>query len=326
MRYYEITITDAKTGAQVAQFSTLKQNGEVNGSALRAVVDIPVAPNGSPNGLGYIKLFGVSFEDLNHSHDFNGQTVSVRLGMSKGLPLANASQAGVVITGTVYQSFGNWQGNDVTLDLIISPVIGKPATQGPINSQTTFNLSAQWAPGQTLESCIRQTLSTAFPKCKVTGSLSPNLVLNQADVGIYQNIQQFANQINKISKTIIPDVNYQGANIVTGTNNTFILFDGTIPLNAPFEISFLDLIGNATWIDVNTLQFKNVMRGDLFVGQVIKMPIGANLINTQSSYSQFRNNSSFQGQYMIMSLRHVGDSRQLSADSWVTIAECVIQP
>lgn len=325
MRFYLIQISDAKSGNVIRQYTTVTNSGSNDGSALRAVIDIPVAPNGSPNGLAYVKLFGVSFADMNQSQNLNGQTVIVYVGMSKGLPLANPAQTGLVITGTVYQAFGNWQGNEVTLDLIISPVFGTPQTLGAVTSQTSFNLSAQWIAGQTLESCIRTTLGVAFPNSKVIGGLSSSLVLSQNDVGIYQNVGQFGSAANTISKTIITDQNYQGVNIVTTPDKNFRLFDGVANLNEPFQISFLDMIGNATWIGPNSMQFKTVMRGDLYVGQIIKMPVGSNNINTQSSFSQFRNNTSFQGNLMIMSLRHVGDSRQLSADSWVTVVEAVIQ-
>jgi hypothetical protein len=44
------------------------------------------------------------------------------------------------------------------------------------------------------------------------------------------------------------------------------------------------------------------------------------------SFSQFRDNIAFQNDFLISRIRHVGDSRQPSADNWCTVVDAVLIP
>jgi hypothetical protein len=39
-------------------------------------------------------------------------------GMSKGLPLANAVQSGLLMDGTIQQAWGNWQGTEQNINFV----------------------------------------------------------------------------------------------------------------------------------------------------------------------------------------------------------------
>jgi len=318
MRYYTITISpssESKKTFTPITYTTLNANGSDNGSAL--MIDLDVYQNWyhQPSQNGYLKISGVSFTDLNASANFVNATITIAVGMSAGLPLANPNQKGEVINGTVIQCFGNWQGTEVSLDFIIAG-LAFAAPENPSNFY--FN----WQQGQTLEQAVRNSLNIAYPTLEIFGSYSPNLVYTEDQAGNYQNLSQFSDFVNQISKQINSDPNYLGASI--GYNNQgFIISDGTQEAKKT-NINYTDIIGNLTWIDVSTIQAKLVMRSDLNVGQYISFPRSSPVINVVNSYSQNRNDISFQGVFMINRIRHVGNNRQSDANSWVTIIDCVI--
>jgi hypothetical protein len=181
------------------------------------------------------------------------------------------------------------------------------------------NLTYVWRKGTTLQAAVTQALQIAFPGAVVTGSWSSSLVYTEDQPFSYKTLPQFARWVSDTSHAINPDPTYLGAQIVA-TANGFRLFDGTSPPKSK-EISFLDLIGQPTWIDAGTMQFKTVLRADLNVGDLITMPQGTNVINTVNSFTRFRNETAFQGQFQIRSIRHLGNSRSTSADSWCSLID-----
>ena len=91
---------------------------------LTSVDDIPL-------GGSSLRIEGISLEDVQYGQQFGAQLINgqykdgydIRVygGMGKGLPLANPAQQGLILSGTIFQSYGNWQGTDMTLDFVISP-------------------------------------------------------------------------------------------------------------------------------------------------------------------------------------------------------------
>ena len=91
--------------------------------------------------------------------------------------------------------------------------------------------------------------------------------------------------------------------------------------STPKQIDFIDLIGQPTWLQPRTVSIKTVMRADLTMGQSILLP-KAVVTNTAAAATSIANQQpSFQGSYDINSLRHVGNFRQPSADSWVSVID-----
>lgn len=325
MRYYDLTIGSAldssllastnSAAAQLAHYTSKTAAGANNGAALKIEFDIPYFAYGDPAGLATIKISGVNFGDIRASKNLNGANLKLLGGMSKGLPLANPAQAGLLLAGTVQQCFGNWQGTEASLELIVGPRVGtidKPA-----------NLSYAWTKGDTLQDMVTKALGIAFPNSVITGQFDPRLIATETAPFFYSTLTQFAEFVASTSHAIITDSTYLGAQI-TATGNGFRLFDGTEKPKAK-PISFLDLIGQPTWLDFGTLQFKSVLRADLSVGDMITLPQGTNAINTPNSFTQYRDTLAFQGSFLISNIRHLGDSRQPDANSWVTIVSCVVQ-
>jgi len=318
MRYYTIVITpNPATGAYFDPivYTSVGALGD-NYSALQLDLDIYQSYFHQPAPLGSLTLYGVSFEELNQSANFVGSFIKVYLGMTPGLPFANASQAGLVVSGTILQSFGNWQGNNVSLSLII--------TASEIDPTTDINLSFNWEKGQKLEQAVKQTLSIGYntPIDNIQGGFSQDLIFTEVQTAVFTNINTFASWVNTISKAINPSPNYFGASI-TCTSSGFLLSDGRELQTEVKMIDFTDLIGNITWLSQATISVKVVMRADLEPGMYIKFPYLAPVVNT-ATFAQARNQVSFQGVFRISQLRHQGSSRQASADSWVTVIEATI--
>lgn len=317
MRYYEIAITSPAPDSKVTTYSSLNTDGSNDGGALRVVLDIPFFNASTPAGLAYIKIFGVSYKDIQQANLLRNSTIVIKGGMTLGLPLANPQQRGIILSGSIYQAFGNWQGNEISLDIIASPRFGSPTD--PIN------LSYNWEAGTTLENAVRKTLQIAYGSdVGISGGFLNSLVTFSAVPYTYQDLQQFSMWVTKVSKDINKDPNYIGAQI-TQTPQGFYLYDASVKIN-PTELKFTDFIGNATWTGFNVINFKLVLRGDLAVGDYITMPPRSNIVNVVNSFTQFRDNISFQNQFIISRIRHIGDSRQSSADSWCSVIDAILIP
>lgn len=323
MRYYKIIITNPTTGQVVvppgfdrllggATYTSFVNNQTLP-NAWNVILDIPVTPFAAPAGAAYIQVWGISLAEISQAHDLNGKNIQVFGGMQKGLPLANPKQAGLLAEGTIIQAFGNWLGTDQTLDLILTPPFGtieKPA-----------NITMQWPPNTKFADGIRATLSTAFPGYTINVNISSSLVRAGATPGFYQTLGQFAQYLESASRQINRSPDYLGIQI-TSQGKTINVVDGTVKPK-PKQLAFQDLIGQPTWIGLNTINFKTVMRADIAVNDLITFPPGILATTTAQSSSQFRDKSAFQGTFLVSSVRHVGNFRQADGASWVSVFDVV---
>jgi hypothetical protein len=325
MRYYEVIITPIN-GAPII-FSTLGSAGTPNGSALRVDFDIYQQQFNQAGLNSFIRIYGISYKQISQLANLNPKlpltdtanfaTIQISAGMSKGLPFAKPAQQGVLVKGLIGQAFANWQGTEISLDLVIIPNAGSPTD--PVN------IPWAWKKGETLETAVRRSLGIAYPSTPITGSYSSDLVYTEDQPGFYFDIEQLATYVYNTSKSIKTEPTYIGAQI-TQTSDGFILSDGTKTTGSTLQPAYTDLVGNLTWLNIGTIQAKLVMRGDLAINQKIKFPQGSPVTNIVNSFSQYKNNVSFQGEFLISQIRHVGSSRQASADNWVTIINCIEAP
>jgi hypothetical protein len=322
MRYYDIIITPLN-GKQQIVFNTLGSAGTSNGSALRVDFEI-FQQQFNQSGLNsFIRVYGLSYKQINQIADLNPRfplniednyaRIQISAGMSKGLPFAKPDQQGILVKGLIGQAFANWQGTEISLDLVIIPSMG--------TNVNPVNIPFSWKKGNTLESAVRASLGIAFPTTKISGSYSPSLIFTEDQAGYYYDLEELATYVYNQSKVINSSPTYIGA-MITKTSDGFLLEDGTATKTSSKQIKFTDIIGNLTWLDVSTIQAKLVMRGDLAINQIVKFPKGSPITNIVNSFSQYRNNVSFQGEFQISKIHHLGYSRQPSADNWVTIIDC----
>lgn len=278
--------------------------------------------------LGSVKIWGPSKAQIAQAFDFNGAPIQIFAGMQPGLPLAtsdyNAKQQGQILSGQIYQAFGNWQGVNQSLDFVINPIPGGTQTQ-------PANVSFNWLKGQPLSEAISSVITAAFPSFKPPKiSISSALVLASDEPFVYTTFEQFCSYIRRLSKNILGpnQPNYQGV-IITQQTNQFFVFDGTKPDDGTtsIQIATRDLIGQVTWLGVNTIQFNTVMRADLRIGDTVRFePIaGLQAITSVQSSSNVRQQNTFAGDWYILKIRHVGNSRAPDAQSWISTFQAVAQ-
>jgi hypothetical protein len=291
-------------------------NGMNNPGALDVNFDLPVYPFNTPQGNSSIIISGVGLGMLGQAAMLTGANFTLMAGMAKGLPLATAQapQAGLIAQGQVFQSFGNWEGTSMSLNLIFNASITAPGQ--PI----VFN----WMAGTPVAQALAVTLTQAFPKFKQKINIG-NLVLPENQAGVYENIQQFAGVLTGITqakgRAVFGDM-YSGVLIVV-VGNTIIAYDSTTP-QTPKMLAFQDLMGQPTWIGANTISFKTVLRSDLAVGSTITFPQGVQQPFALTAPSAAAPNApassktAFQGSFLIGEAHHFASFRQSSGDSWCT--------
>lgn len=317
MRAYLIRITAPGDPNNVlALYTSFKPDGTINGAALQVEFDIPVYSYAEPTGGATVKISGVNYSDIRAASNLNNADITIYGGMAKGLPLANPAQAGILLRGTIFQCWGNWQGRDTSLEMIVYASAG--------SQDAPVNLAGVWRQGDTMEAAIRQALGIAYPGVPVSGGLSSSLVYPQDQPYAYQNLQQMNKQLADMSHGIIPAASYQGVQIWRQGAGFFIT-DGTVTQKSK-PISFLDLIGQPTWLDPGTMQFRTVLRADVNGGDTVQMPVGSPLINTAgaspSPLTQDKYVTAFNGSFSVRNIRHLGNSRQSSAESWISVFDC----
>jgi hypothetical protein len=181
-------------------------------------------------------------------------------------------------------------------------------------------------PGMDLSSAIQQTLSTAFPQANINVLISQGIKMGYQDAGMYQALEQYADYIQKLSQSVLGSKDYQGVQL-TSYNNTLTALDFTIPVSNG-DISYLELIGQPTWLTVNTVSVKVVLRGGLHVGSYVTLPqtlvnfAGADAALPSGSPDQ-RTHISLPGSYYVNKILHIGDFRNPDGASWSTNYELI---
>ena len=241
--------------------------------------------------------------------------------MQAGLPLANPSQAGLLLQGWVLQGFGNWIGTEQSLSLVISPYFFTSGNPG--------NFVFNWRPGQSLSDALSATLNTAYAgqplvlKMNISNTYATASPITHI-IPTLTKFSQFIHRLNGVS----------GVNIAVA-NNTIFVTDGSTQTKAK-QIQFTDLIGQPKWVSVDqdtkalTMQFMTVMRADIQPATLVQMPVGfANspglVANAPIAPAQLQGKyaTAFQGNFLVQSIRHVGNFRDPDGASWSTIFQAV---
>ena len=329
-RYYRIVVGQevAIAPGQVAPSGNLGAtwtnwvNGRADLGAQTIEFDIPLSAMDQPIGNASIKIWGVSKEQISQSSDFNGAPIQVYAGMHPGLPLASAAyndgQSGLLLSGQVFQAFGNWQGINQTLDFVVQ-------CDGGATQSSPGNISFLWKQGQPLSAMVQSVLQQAYPKFKFDIKLRSNLVLTQDEPGTYSTLQQFASYVKAVSQQIITK-NYPGVSIYPPVDGTIKVWDDTATKDAGVtEIKMQDLIGSPTWMNVATIQFNTMLRADLQLGAVVKFlpAVAAIAISNAQSGSNVRLKNAFDGTWTVTLGRHIGNSRAADGNSWISTFQAV---
>jgi hypothetical protein len=85
------------------------------------------------------------------------------------------------------------------------------------------------------------------------------------------------------------------------------------------------MIGQPTWIGFQQISATFVARGDLNIGDTMHLPPALYTL-TLPSQSQFRDRTSFTGNFLITQIHHYGNFRQSDASSWTTVVQAAYLP
>ena len=259
-RYYRVEISpQSKTGltsnvAPSVFTNWLGDRADLGAQTIEFV--IPVAAFNATSGQATLRIWGPSKEQISQASDFNGASIKIYAGMKPGLPLATkvAGQSGLLLSGDIFQAFGNWMGINQTLDFVITG-------DGGATIADPASLSFTWSQGTKMADMIATVLRQAYPQFTVDINIRSNLVLTQDEHGVYQTIQQFSTYVNNLSKNIIPG-RYPGVSI-TLRDGVIKVYDDMASSGASVTgIDAIELIGQPTWLNPATIQFNTVVRAD----------------------------------------------------------------
>jgi hypothetical protein len=291
-------------------------NGKNLPGALNVEFDIPVVPLHTPQGQFYLRVWGIGLPMISQAAQLAGMNLLMKVGMQKGLPLANPAQAGVILEAQIFQAFGNWQGVNQTLDLVFNAKDLEP------DNGVNFN----WAAGTSLKSALQQCFAQAFPGYTPNfDNLKATLSQGAPEHGIYSSLTTFAQYLQQRTQPMgassTGNKNYPGVWVtVKSASKTIYVADSP---TKTVNLEFKDLIGQPTWIDPGQVSFKTVMRSDIDVNNEIKFPQGIQapfaLTSTVAAPgSPASSKTAFQGNFKINEVHHFGNFRQADAESWNT--------
>jgi hypothetical protein len=191
-----------------------------------------------------------------------------------------------------------------------------------------LNLIHNLLPNMPLSGAIQETLSKVFPNANLNIAISSGLKLAYQDAGMYQSLEQYIGYLNKLSQSIMGITNYFGIHLSSHDNTINVWDRGT----GVGDISYLELIGQPTWLDIVTISVKVVLRGGLYVGNLLTIPatlVGFNgadsVLAMDSGQTDQRTHISLPGSYLIVKVLHIGDFRNPDGAAWSTNYEAVTQ-
>lgn len=305
MRYYDLAVTNPSSGNKILHYTSYP-NGQYDPGALNIEYDLFVAPEDVSVGNSTITISGIPSSVLTNAKKFTQQRITLKAGMGKGLPLATPSQAGLILQGQIFQSFGNWVGTQLDISFVVLGSIYTLKSQG--------NLVLNWLAGQTLAQALTTTLQTAYPQATVK--------INIADIVMGYNVIHFCATLGQLAQFLIVNTSTQVRITIFGSIIT--VQDNTYKPTAK-QLSFTDFVGQPMWIAPNMIQLWCVTRADIQVGDYITMPQGfGNLpgfVQTTSAANPSYENytTAMQGKFVVHTLRQLGNLRDPQGTSWCTV-------
>jgi hypothetical protein len=127
VRYYDIAIDGGP------HFSSLTADGQNDPNALRVKFTIEYDSVVLNANTSFVSIYGIDIDVMRQANNYNGKRITVNGGFWPGLPLASLQalppRRGLLAAGIVAAAAGNWRGNDISLDLLMSPT-GGPKSGG----------------------------------------------------------------------------------------------------------------------------------------------------------------------------------------------------
>lgn len=334
MRYYDLSVID--NGKVFKNWTSHPRGIQMppDAGALKIELDIFAYGQAPVSSGSYIRVWGISLDDIGRARDFNGKDLILRAGMGKGLPLANPTQAGVIVQAHIQQAFANWIGTTMTLDFIV--VAGSIAA----GTGAAQNFAVNWPAGMTMKQMIENTLKPLYPAAKLVIDISENLKLPYTERHFAATLPQFGNYLLNQSRRIMNTGPALSAAWNTAVNayskypgvqlhvdgSTIRVFDGSTA-KTPKKIDIYDLVGQPTWIQSETIQITCVMRADIKAGDFVELPPTRATVTaaSQSPYATQRQDVIFQGIFWVSQVHYLGNYKDPGPLGWVTVLDAIVQ-
>lgn len=279
-----------------------------------------------------ISIFGLPIEMLNQSLNLEDYQVTLEAGFQEGLPLANPKQNGIILQGKVYSAYANWLGTNQCLVLNCqTQQFDQVLSSFPIKPITLVGKKPD-----KLADIIENALRNAYPDYEIEINISNELILTEKVEGIYsRGLRQFAIMMRSFSKGLNQKAGYDGVRMTIAENKIKIWDNDYIShTSKSIEINFEEIIGQPTWLAVNTITFKCPIRADINIDDYVLLKQdpysnkGRVFFGSSSQiFNYARNKLNFSGQFQIISIRHVGQYLNPDANNaWVTIYEANLIP
>jgi hypothetical protein len=340
-RYYKIVVTppskkvasSEKTSSQPLTVNIAKTmggraweshpGGIVNPAAQNISFDVMTLPAAVAHGASFLTIEGVDLRDLSQVNNFKPTKdgpweFEMYAGMKGGLPLSARQPApGLLFGGIVLDAFGNWQGTEMNLSFLVAP--------GSYSILTPGNLVLDWQKGMDLSEALATMLRQAYPNRVLKMDIQSGMVNKHHSLHYTSSLKQMAEHVLETTRGWGGVKDYPGVSIVV-QDGTVMAFDSTNSgKQTPIQISYDSLVGQPTWIGAITIDIPVIMRSDISVGDVIKLPAGMSgmpgAVFTQAAMTNAFTNQQvmFSGLFYVIAVRHCGDFRSDDGSQWVTI-------
>lgn len=325
MRYYRIEIADENgnsiadgDGNPIGPWDTTDNPS----GALNVVFDAQTLGQDLNYSGTTVSIYGLPLSFLSQSVNLLKAQFTMYAGFQAGLPLANPAQSGMIIQGVTYKAYGNWEGINQTLNLIVDQSAAFVLDGRPVS------LIMSGKKGELLSDVLARSLNTSLnsgvseeKKREISVNISDAFVLHEDWNSPYKNIFSLSQFLKRLFPDGLTSEQYSGIQLVCQKGRIDI-FDGT-HANEPIPILAHELIGQPTWVERLRVSFKTPMRADLQVGDIITLPLDvlSVLAVNNSLWRLNKNTVNFTGTFQILSMRHIGEYRNPSGDAWVTTFE-----
>lgn len=340
MRFYQIKIlkNDAlwippsmkALGATDASYTSFV-NGQHLTSALDISFDIPIAYADAPEGGEIVKVYGCGLQDLAQSTNLVGCKIEIRAGMKKGLPLAIPKTPDIIVKAHIESAWGEWNGPVIALNMLLragdedDPAVAQP------------NVTFHWLDGQPMANAIAATLRNSFTNPNLQIAISDKLKVKGNQDGFYGTLGQFASAVKQYTMAKqfaglkrLDGTPWQGVQIRLD-GDTIVVSDGTVAADTLSikQLDFIDLIGQPSWQEQDLIQVTTVLRGDIQLDDVVKLPssLKSPYVVQSGTTAPYENGDPsgsanpliFQGSFSVESIHHHARFRQADAPSWTTL-------
>jgi hypothetical protein len=304
MRAYSIRILN-KDGSEF-----LAIDSQPSGS-LHIELDAVLTADFGSSSYVTLSIYGLPIKYQLSAKDMQEKYINIYGGHKPGLPLANPSQYGLIVKGAIFFSTGIREGNQNYITLSIYPSsfdFGYP-------SNTTIVVKK----GENAGAALKQSIAASGYGGNINVVVSQKNIAQSDMYGAYASFEQMCYDVYEKFKISI---------IFNSSTGSLDIFDDEIVRNPPKikTIEIFDSIGQPTFTGIETATAKLSLRGDIFVGDTIKIVDKVLTRQTRDAFAvNTRSRLGFKGLFFVNSTTHTASYYSKDDASWSTTLELFYQ-